>query len=115
MPVRDALLVVGLAACGARSVQPASDGGPAGTDGEALAGFGEDCTEDADCESGICWDYGERDASCGGKVCSVLCTTSKACEGLAASAGAASAAGAECGVDDQCDLVGTGLGAFVCE
>jgi hypothetical protein len=75
---------------------------------------GGDCTVDDDCPTGLCWDFSEHDPLCGGRVCSIECTTDDHCIDAATAAGAEQPEQANCGSDSQCDLVGTGLGSFQC-
>ncbi len=103
--------------------------GPAGTEGRASTGesdgsdgttaggdapIGADCTDDADCESGVCWDYEDYDPFCFGAVCSSECEEHEDCVEVASDAGSPYPENAQCGDDGRCDLVGTGLGAFAC-
>jgi hypothetical protein len=87
-----------------------------GEQGLCLEGLptGAECRMDAQCLSGVCWDFNAYDECCGGTVCSGTCETDRDCLGLAQAAGAPNPEGASCGVDGRCDLVGTGLGSFVC-
>lgn len=57
---------------------------------------------------------GDCEVDSGGKVCSAMCETDQACVDMAKDAGASSPDRAQCGDDRRCDLVGTGLGSFVC-
>jgi hypothetical protein len=75
---------------------------------------GESCEKNSDCGSGSCWDFAAHDSECNGKVCSDRCQTNDDCVQIATKAGAAFPAGATCGADKLCELVGTGLGSFVC-
>jgi hypothetical protein len=82
--------------------------------GDGRQVVGGDCDVDSDCPSNICWDFHAYDSLCGGKVCSAKCETDQACVDMAEDAGASSPDRAQCGDDQRCDLVGTGLGSFVC-
>lgn len=75
---------------------------------------GDDCEVDSDCVSNVCWDFSDYDPFCQGKVCSASCTIDDDCIEMATNAGAASPEEAQCGADQLCDFVGTGLGLFAC-
>jgi hypothetical protein len=95
----------------------ASTGSESSGAGETSTGtipVGGDCTDDAECQSGVCWDFADYDPLCFGAVCSGECRTDDDCIQLATDAGAQSPEGAHCGDDGRCDLVGTGLGTFAC-
>jgi hypothetical protein len=85
-----------------------------GKGGGTGALVGGDCEVDSDCPTRLCWDFEEHDSLCSGKICSIECETSDDCIEAAAAAGSMSSSNAFCGSDGQCDLVGTGLGSFVC-
>jgi hypothetical protein len=112
------------------ALEESSSGGPSGTGpgetGETDVGedagttgpltpVGMECRADGDCESGVCWDFADYDRACYGTICSGECESDDDCIALATDAGAPSPELATCGDDGRCDLVGTGLGAFVCE
>lgn len=82
--------------------------------GEGQPRVGDTCNVDGDCPSNICWDFHDYDSLCGGKVCSATCKTDQDCIDMARNAGASSPDRAQCATDERCDLVGTGLGSFVC-
>jgi hypothetical protein len=52
-----------------------SDAGGAATDAgvPGAAAFGRECTDDTDCEGGVCIDFAELDDGCAGRVCTVTC------------------------------------------
>jgi hypothetical protein len=81
---------------------------------DASPRVGDRCEVDSDCATNVCWDFADHDPLCGGKVCSATCSTDDDCISRARDAGAALPERARCGDDRQCDLVGTGLGSFVC-
>lgn len=88
--------------------------GPCGC-GPYICDFGDTCAEDNECSSGVCWDFGDLDPLCGGSGCSMSCTESQDCIDFATQAGASNPENATCNVNNECDLVGTGLGGpFVC-
>ena len=86
----------------------------ASADSGSGAAFGGRCTANADCATGLCWDFSDYDMFCGGKICSDMCTTDTDCQDKASAAGASSPADAQCLSDGTCDLVGAGIGAFFC-
>jgi hypothetical protein len=75
---------------------------------------GDECMADADCASGVCWNFSDYDPCCFGTACSDACETDGDCQALAADAGATAPENARCGADGLCDLVGTGLGSWAC-
>jgi hypothetical protein len=81
---------------------------------ELLSIGSSDCERDNQCETGVCWDFHDYDSLCGGSVCSLECGTDFDCQAAADEAGGSDPAAARCGEDGKCDLVGTGLGSFVC-
>ena len=74
----------------------------------------ENCTLDAECTTGVCWDFADYDPFCGGSVCSATCVNDIQCENLFAAARAPFPAGAVCGPDGRCNPMGSGFGAFFC-
>ncbi len=76
--------------------------------------IGATCQTNGECASGICWDYAQYDATCGGMVCSDHCATDLDCITMARDQLAAYADHSTCGTDHLCNFVGTGLGAFFC-
>ena len=93
------------------------DDSSAGDDDDSAAGWlllGEVCTGDAQCASGICWDFHDYDPWCGGAVCSISCTTTQQCIDAFTTAGAADPNASGCGADSRCTVIGTGFGAFWC-
>ena len=96
---------------------PGSTGDSNGTDGTTAGGespIGAECTDDADCSSGVCWDFSDYDPFCFGAICSSECEEDEDCVDVATDAGSIAPENAYCGEDGRCDLVGTGLGAFAC-
>ncbi len=87
-----------------------------GEQGLCLEGLstGTECLSDAECLSGVCWDFNTYDECCFGTVCSGRCESDGDCIDLANAANASSPDTATCGTDGRCDLVGTGLGLFGC-
>ncbi|MCB9549703.1 MAG: hypothetical protein H6706_28180 [Myxococcales bacterium] len=77
--------------------------------------LGNDCRGDGDCASGICWDWSQYDAFCGGRACSVGCRNDADCEAAFRGAGAPSPGDSRCGADGRCTVIGTGFGAFFCQ
>ena len=73
-----------------------------------------DCASDDACETGVCWDFSDYDALCGGSVCSTTCAEDSECVDAATSAGADTPASATCGDDGRCSFIGTGLGVYFC-
>ena len=76
--------------------------------------IGFECTDDAECISGLCWDFADYDPWCGGAVCSDRCEDDGICIEYAAMAGASSPEDALCGFDGLCNFVSAGLGSFWC-
>lgn len=72
------------------------------------------CMSDDACETGVCWDFSDYDALCGGSVCSTTCAEDSECIDAATSAGADTPASATCGDDGRCSFIGTGLGIYFC-
>jgi len=75
---------------------------------------GMTCTDNAECLSGICWDWADYDPWCGGAVCSDRCEGDEECWDWADAAGANSPESAVCGDDSLCVFISTGLGDFWC-
>jgi len=88
-----------------------------GTDGDTGMGgipVGEECQEDVQCTTGVCWDWHDYDPGCFGAVCSGACESHEDCVALANDAGAFYPEQAICGDDGLCVLLETGLGEWVC-
>ncbi|HCP47797.1 MAG TPA: hypothetical protein DIU15_17280, partial [Deltaproteobacteria bacterium] len=56
--------------------------------GGGLAAGDQSCTEDADCATGVCWDFSDYDAFCFGTMCSDFCAVDLDCELLFQALGA---------------------------
>ena len=84
--------------------EPAGD--PLGTAG---------CEADDECSTGVCWDFANYDALCGGSACSTVCVDDQDCAAAFAAAGAENPLGATCGADGRCSPIGSGFGAFFCQ
>ncbi len=91
-----------------------SDGGPGDTGPLGPMQVGEDCMSDADCVTGVCWDFNDYDPFCFGSACSVLCQSDADCSAAMAAAGAPDPNGGGCGADGRCETLGTGFGQYVC-
>jgi hypothetical protein len=95
----------------------------AGTSGFAVGGnagsgtvpYGQTCTGDSDCASGVCFDFSLVDHYCGGKACSVACSDTAECVQAATTHNAPTPSGSVCGSTGICSIVGTGLGSFWCQ
>ncbi len=74
----------------------------------------ENCTLDAECTTGVCWDFADYDPFCGGSVCSSNCVNDQQCQNVFAAAGAPFPQNVACGPDGRCDPIGSGFGAFFC-
>lgn len=87
-----------------------------GQQGLCLEGLpaGAECESDAQCMSGVCWDFNTYDECCFGTACSDMCETQQDCIDVATAANAPYPDSAICGTDGRCDLVSTGIGAFAC-
>jgi hypothetical protein len=90
-----------------------SSGSSGGTTGGPL-NVGEDCTDDAECMTLVCWDFSDYDAMCFGAACSGECMNDDDCVALLTDAGAAYPEQSTCGADGRCTMVGTGFGSFAC-
>jgi hypothetical protein len=92
------------------------DGTPpdAVSDATTLATGTAGCTADAQCDEGVCWDFADYDALCGGTVCSRSCSDDAECVSAATTAGATTPSAAMCGSDGKCNFMGTGLGSYFC-
>jgi hypothetical protein len=75
----------------------------------------ENCTDDCQCATGVCWDFSVYDPLCGGSVCSIHCVTNADCVNAFSAAGAPTPGSARCGFDSRCEPIGTGFGAFFCQ
>jgi len=106
------VLLFGLSmSCGSRSV-PGVDGGTYQDIGQRRA-VGQACTADQQCVTGVCWDYADYDALCGGAFCSDTCSTDEECRQMVKAA-KGNTDNAKCGTDGRCVLVGC-LGQFYCQ
>lgn len=89
-------------------------GDTTGTGGGNLL-VGEECSEDAECQSGVCWDYSDYDPFCFGAVCSVTCQSDDDCYTAFDNAGAPYPENSVCGNDGRCNPLATGFGLFACQ
>lgn len=87
-------------------------GSSTGTPGPLFVG--EECNSDADCMTGVCWDFSDYDPLCFGTACSVHCMSDADCFNAMAMAGAPNPAASGCGFDGRCSTLGTGFGAYAC-
>jgi hypothetical protein len=103
---------------GSDSGSSSDSGGEPLCDASARPGelpVGSACPQDSACESGVCYDFADYDALCGGTACSVCCETDEDCVDAMQAAGAPFPAQTFCLADGRCDMVGTGLGGpFFC-
>jgi hypothetical protein len=108
---------------GGSSSGGSTDGGSAdggSTDGGSSSGgngilmVGEECVDDGECVTGICWDFNDYDPLCFGAVCSVTCIDDGDCLAAMTAAGAPTPAGSTCGPDGRCTTLGTGFGMYAC-
>jgi hypothetical protein len=90
-------------------------GGSGGTGGSGTARYGQTCTGNADCASGVCFDFAAVDPYCGGKACSVACSNTAECIQAATENGAPMPNSSTCASTGTCSIVGTGLGSFWCQ
>ncbi|MEM9454277.1 MAG: hypothetical protein AAGF11_08870 [Myxococcota bacterium] len=93
--------------------------GETGPNGSSSGGFGplaigEECFADADCMTGVCWDFSNYDPLCFGTACSVNCASNVECINAMAAAGAPNPGASSCGADGRCETVGTGFGIYAC-
>ena len=98
-----------------------SDGGTTDPVGSSSSGggfgplaIGEACTDDADCMTGVCWDFADYDPLCFGTACSLNCVSDIECVNAMALAGAPNPMASSCGFDGRCSTLGTGFGAYAC-
>jgi hypothetical protein len=103
---------------GDTGVEPSSTGEASSSSGEDT-GSGtldlfDECRDDSQCQSGVCWDFHDYDALCFGAVCSVTCKEDQDCIDAYTDAGAPFPQGTFCGDDGRCDPVGAGVGSFAC-
>ncbi|MCA9709708.1 MAG: hypothetical protein KDK70_27970 [Myxococcales bacterium] len=87
--------------------------------GSSSGGFGplaigEECMQDADCMTGVCWDFSDYDPLCFGTACSLHCVSNMECVAAMTMAGAPNPGGSSCGADGRCSTLGTWCGAYAC-
>ena len=75
--------------------------------------FGQPCNEDADCSTGVCWNYADHDEFCTGKVCSATCEEPMDCYDIAAEGDASTPLVTEC-FDNLCDPPSAGVSGLSC-
>lgn len=91
-----------------------TDPGGSSSDGFGPLAVGEECTSDADCMTGVCWDFSDYDPLCFGTACSVSCVSDVECVEAMTMAGAFNPMGSSCGADGRCSTLGTGFGLYAC-
>jgi hypothetical protein len=87
------------------------DGDGTSGDGDGATGdpVGTECTNDASCASGVCWDIEDYDPQCMGAACSASCSSDQECIDAFTQVGAPNAASGTCQSDGICNMASSGI------